>query len=103
MTDLNFNSLSEIGNQISEIITVYKIKDSKLTIKLPISDIRKIDEDIYYRGNFSNEKEHYTSSVEEVILKFKNFEIEITNDEKEVLSQEKIQKEKRTKKEKKLP
>lgn len=103
MTDLNFNSLSEIGNQISEIITNYKIKDSKLRIKLPISDIRKIDEDIYYRGNFSNEKEHYTSNVEEVILKFKNFEIEIVNDEKEVLSQEKVQKEKRTKKEKKIP
>lgn len=69
--NLNRNTLIELGNKISEILTKSNVKDSSiLHIKVDDNSFKKIDEDLYYRND--EKKEDFLPSENEIILKFLN-------------------------------
>jgi Ni,Fe-hydrogenase III component G len=69
--NLNRNTLIELGNKISEILTKSNVKDSSvLHIKVDENSFKKIDEDLYYRND--EQKEEFLPSENEIILKFLN-------------------------------
>jgi small-conductance mechanosensitive channel len=66
--NLNRNTLIELGNKISEILTKSNVKDSSvLHIKVDENSFKKIDEDLYYRND--EKKEDFLPSENEIILK----------------------------------
>lgn len=77
--NLNRNTLIELGNKISEILTKSNVKDSSvLHIKVDENSFKKIDEDLYYRND--EQKEEFLPSENEIILKFLNLLIFIEKD-----------------------
>lgn len=72
--NLNRNTLIELGNTVSEILTKANVKDNSiLHIKVDEESFKKIDEDLYYRND--EKKEEFLPSENEIILKFLNLMI----------------------------
>ncbi len=80
MVELNKNLLLELGNNISTILHKGKIyNEVKLIINLDEESFKKIDEELYYRNNDTDEE--FIPSDNEIITIFKNLKI-IFNKEK---------------------
>lgn len=73
---LDKNTLITLGNTVSEILHKANIKkDATLNIKVDPMSFKKIDEDLYYRGNENNEKNEFQPSDDEILVKFSNLVI----------------------------
>lgn len=69
---LDRNTIIQLGNTVLEILTKANIKnDSILRITVDKESFKKIDEDLYYRGDDKNNK--FQPSENEIIVKFLNF------------------------------
>lgn len=64
------NKIFELGDYISKFLNDNGvIKDNKLIVKVSDTDLRRIDEDLFYRNKTEGE---FTPSDREVEVKFKN-------------------------------
>lgn len=70
---LDKNVIITLGNTISEILHKSNIKtETTLNIKVDSLSFKKIDEDLYYRGNEKAEQNDFQPSDDEIIVKFSN-------------------------------
>ena len=75
MKNLDTNTLYEIGVYLTDKLNINKdkLKDVILTLCVDESYFKKIDEDIFYRINSSNdEKKEFIPSENEIKLTFPN-------------------------------
>lgn len=71
VVNLSRDTLIDLGNTISEILSKANVKEeSILHIKVDKDSFQKIDEDLFYRNKDKNKKFH--PSENEIILKFNN-------------------------------
>lgn len=74
MVKLSSNKIFELGEYITKFLRENGVeKESDLLIRVDKSDLKKIDEDLYYRNK--PEGEEFTPSDENVIVNFENFNI----------------------------
>ena len=74
MVELNKNLLLELGNSISTILHKGKIyNEVKLLINLDEESFKKLDEELYYRNNETDEE--FIPSDDEIVTIFKNLKI----------------------------
>lgn len=74
MVKLSSNKIFELGEYITKYLKENGVeKESDLLIRVDKSDLKKIDEDLYYRNK--PEGEEFTPSDENVIVNFENFNI----------------------------
>ena len=74
MVKLSSNKIFELGEYIAKFLNENGVeKESDLLIRVNKSDLKKIDEDLYYRNK--PEGEEFTPSDENVIVNFENFNI----------------------------
>lgn len=72
---LDKNTIITLGNNISEILYKANVKsENVLNIKVDPLSFKKIDEDLYYRGNENNDNE-FQPSDNEINIKFSNLMI----------------------------
>ena len=72
---LDKNTIITLGNTISEILHKANVKtENVLYIKVDPLSFKKIDEDLYYRGN-ENNNEGFKPSDGEIKVKFSNLMI----------------------------
>lgn len=70
---LDKNTIITLGNTISEILHKSKVKtNSVLNIKVDPLSFKKIDEDLYYRGNENVEQNGFQPSDDKINVKFSN-------------------------------
>lgn len=77
MIHLDLETLSDIGNKLSERVEDIKPKDTILIFKVDTFSFRKIDEDIFYRIQGENKDVPFTPSDDEINLTFPNATIKI--------------------------
>lgn len=74
MVKLSSNKIFELGEYITKFLRENGVeKESDLLIRVDKSDLKKIDEDLYYRNK--PEGGEFTPSDENVIVNFENFNI----------------------------
>ena len=74
MVKLSSSKIFELGEYITKYLRENGIeRQSDLLIRVDKSDLKKIDEDLYYRNK--PEGEEFTPSDENVIVNFENFNI----------------------------
>lgn len=72
---LGFKDIEEIGGTLLMELMQHRCTNKvELTIHVSKEDLRKIDEDMYYRGNNGEEK-NYVPTEEKLIVKFNNLDI----------------------------
>ena len=73
---LDKNVIITLGNTINEILHKSNIKsETTLNIKVDSLSFKKIDEDLYYRGNEKAEQSDFRPSDDEITVKFSNLKI----------------------------
>lgn len=73
---LGFNQIGELGNLISSKLRECGVKTrAKLFIDVTASELKKIDEDLYYRGGHTDEP--FEPTEKELYVKFDNLDITI--------------------------
>ena len=82
---LNTMKIHELGEHISKFLDENGLsKENSLVISVSKNELRKIDEELYYRNK--PDGKDFTPSDEDVIVKFKNlniiFAVENSHDEK---------------------
>lgn len=75
---INFTHIKELGDKIDELCLDYGIKNAEYVIKMPLKEIREIDEDSYLRTH--EDENEYKSKAEELIFNFNNVAIIIKRD-----------------------
>lgn len=78
---LNSGKIFELGEYISKFLHNNNLnKENDLVIKVTKEDLKKIDEDLYYRNK--PEGEEFIPSDNDLIVKFENLNIIFTVEEK---------------------
>ena len=78
---LNSMKIFELGEYIAKFLTENGlVKENDLVIKVTKEELKKIDEDLYYRNK--PEGKEFTPSDNDVVVKFENLNIIFTVEEK---------------------
>lgn len=74
MVTLSTEKINNIGKYLSENLHNCGIKNSEIIIYVDKNDLRKIDEDLYYRlnNNDENKENDFTPSDNEITILFHN-------------------------------
>jgi len=74
MVTLNSNKIFELGAYIAKFLSENGLnKENDLVIKVTKEELKKIDEDLYYRNKPSGEE--FVPSDNDVVVKFENLTI----------------------------
>ena len=77
---LNSMKIFELGEYIAKFLTENGlVKENDLVIKVTKEELKKIDEDLYYRNK--PEGKEFTPSDNDVVVKFENLNIIFTVEE----------------------
>jgi hypothetical protein len=77
---LNSMKIFELGEYIAKFLTENGlVKENDLVIKVTKEELKKIDEDLYYRNK--PEGKEFTPSDNDVVVKFENLNIIFTAEE----------------------
>ena len=74
---LNTEKISELGNEISEILSKFKLRNCDLHIYTKGKDFLKIDEDLFYKLNKNSDEKEFIPSDNEIKVTFKNLTLQI--------------------------
>lgn len=74
MVTLSTEKINNIGKYLSENLHECGIKESEIIVYVDKHDLRKIDEDLYYRLNDNNEnkEDNFIPSDNEITILFHN-------------------------------
>lgn len=79
---LSSNKIYELGEYIAKFLNDNGLRlENDLVVKVSKDDLRKIDEDLYYRNK--PEGQEFTPSDNDVIVKFDNLNVIFTVEEEE--------------------
>lgn len=85
MSDITLNSskIYELGNYVTRFLSENGVNtENDLVIKVSNEELRKIDEDLYYRNK--PEGEEFVPSDNDLIVKFENLNIIFTVENNEI-------------------